>query len=453
MAQVIFWGSMFPIQKTRGIGCYQLAHHLRKNKISAQVIDYCGLFGAEELISITEKFITTETIVLGVSTSFWINIGKEFTKALGIFKEKFKKIKIIFGGPRANNPNYKIFYDLAFVGEAENTFIEYLFEKLDRDKSTIIPFDITTLDHRFVQEDCILEGEVLPIELGRGCIFKCKFCSHTNLGKPKHTYQRNSQLIYEEMKYNLENFKTTHYLFLDDTVNEDLEKVKNLANINQRLGNILVWNGYLRLDLLWSNKDSYKYLLDSGLKSCFFGIETFDPKASMVIGKGWNGKYAKTFLSELHDNLWNKQINIQNSFIIGLPYETPDGVDQTVEWCLKNPFGLHHFNELTLYHNRNDSGSTSEFSRNYGLYGYKIDSKGKYYNKYWTSDSVATKVKEIKKIMLKVNRLTSWMLFNEYNVTRQPIDILRTKPEYSKSLASVYTLKLKYKKLLEDVSV
>ena len=112
-----------------------------------------------------------------------------------------------------------------------------------------------TSANRFDQRDCIIDGEVLPIELGRGCIFQCKFCGHHNLGKAKHTYQRCMHLIEEEIVYNYEQFKTVNYQFLDDTVNEDQDKVLNLSMLPDRTGIDISWTGYLRVDLLWRYPD------------------------------------------------------------------------------------------------------------------------------------------------------------------------------------------------------
>lgn len=453
MANIIFWSSIFPLQKTRPIGCYQLAHHLRKNGISAQVIDFCGLFSSRELLDITAKFVDKHTRILGISTSFWMDNTFPLRKTILEFKDNNPNIEIVFGGPRANNPLYKGAYEKVFLGESENQLTQYIFEIFDKDTSKIVPFDITKLDHRFITQDCILTGEVLPIELGRGCIFKCKFCSHHNLGKPKYTYQRQYDLIYDEMLYNYDHFGTTHYLFLDDTVNEDPDKIKALADINYKLDNKINWNGYLRADLIWSNKDSSRYLIESGLKSCFFGIESLHPKASAIIGKGWSGKHAKDFLPHLYYNLWNKHVSIWNNFIIGLPYETEQDIDNSVQWCLENNFGMNKYVGLNLYLNREDTGTFSEFTRNYRIYGYNVNEKGEFYNKEWTSTKINQKVDAVDRRLLQTNKLSSWLLFDMYNVTRYPLDTLRDYSINYNCIKELINFKESYKSKLLELEV
>ena len=92
-------------------------------------------------------------------------------------------------------------------------------------------FDITTLNHQWHSKDCILPGETLPIEISRGCIFKCNFCSYPLNGKKKFDYLRDPALIKEELIYNYENFQTTNYFFADDTFNDSTLKLESLHKV------------------------------------------------------------------------------------------------------------------------------------------------------------------------------------------------------------------------------
>ena len=68
---VIFWnsppdGDFF----SRYIGPYKLVHWIKKHGIESQVIDFITKLSEEQLYQITKKFITTDTLVLGISTTF-----------------------------------------------------------------------------------------------------------------------------------------------------------------------------------------------------------------------------------------------------------------------------------------------------------------------------------------------------------------------------------------------
>lgn len=448
MIDLIFWTGIWPNWTTRPIGVYQLSHWLKQHKINSQVIDFCQWYSAEELIELTELFITDKTKFIGISTSFWpdLSIPDNILQAILHIKKYNSSIKFIFGGPRANNYASSQLADIILTGEAENKLVE-LIKGHNIGSST---FDITQLAHRFDQRDCIINGEVLPIELGRGCIFQCKFCAHHNLGKPKHTYQRCMHLIEEELVYNYEQFKTVNYHFLDDTVNEDQDKVLNLSLLPKHTGIDISWTGYLRADLLWRYPDTPYQLKESGLKSCFFGIESFHPAASRAIGKGWSGKHAKEYLPKLYNDIWNKEIPIWNNFIVGLPGETKEDLLETLKWCKDNPMGTHLFVNLNLYTNRDSSETNSEFGKNYKNYGYDIDSHGQWFSPTMTYHSGTQMCSLLNAMLHSTNTLACWMLFDLINcditVDSGKSLLLKDQHNYKKNFESflnTYRLKLK----------
>jgi len=412
MNEIIFWSGLWPTASYRTMGVYQLAFWLRSNNVNCQVIDYCQWLTSQEIIELTTRFINSKTKYIGISSTFWDNntMPENIKLSIEEIKKLYPNIKIMIGGPRANMLTWQDYADITIVGEAEDKLLEIL-----KGHNLFEKFDITKLNHRFSKEDCIIDGEVLPIELGRGCIFKCKFCGFSNIGKPKHSYQRSIIEIEKEIIYNYENFNTTNYVFLDDTVNEDIDKVKNLSLIPSNTGININWNGYLRADLIWRHNESADLLIKSGLKSCFFGIETFHPDAARSVGKGWSAVHGKTFLKKLYKEYWGGEINIWNSFIVGLPSEDRDSIMKTLDWCLENPMGSHKFNGLNLYNTRTDTGAKSEFNKNYKDYGYTIDENNIWNNKYFnqqTSDEFADYLNNKLKYS---NKLSSWKLFEVLN--------------------------------------
>jgi radical SAM superfamily enzyme YgiQ (UPF0313 family) len=125
------------------------------------------------------------------------------------------------------------------------------------------------------------------------------------------------------------------------------EKINYIANISKRLGVQITWGGYIRVDLIWSKKN-YNELFDSGLRNAYFGLESFHPEASKIIGKGWNGQHGKEWIPKLYNDLWNKQVKIEASFIVGLPKETEESLLETVKWINDINAGYMFFYPLDL---------------------------------------------------------------------------------------------------------
>ena len=346
MNHVIFlngiW-STYQVETSRAMAPYQLKHWISKFGINSQVIDFCHILTYGQITTLLRKFIDDDTLVVGLPINF-LGAGRDkMLSVLRFVKMNYPKIKLVTGGAYET----PLLTTRHFSGNSEDAFVAWLLALQNR-PAPVVKFDITRCDHRFDHADCILPEEVLPIELGRGCMFKCKFCNTPNKGKRKSTYQRNYQYILDEMQWNKEQFGVTTYNFLDDTVNEDPIKLQNLSKIKEHLGFSIMWNGYIRADLIWSNQQTATYLLDSGMRTCYMGIETFNKAAGDTVGKGWAARHGKAFLPFLHDDLFGKHVNLFCSFIAGLPHETEESLLDTFQWCADNNLGFHGINPLTV---------------------------------------------------------------------------------------------------------
>lgn len=419
MNNIIFWSgiwSPYYNDYTRPIGSYQLAHWLRKHKIGCQVIEFIQFMTSAQLIELTELSISNNTFAIALSTTFWPTDGKipsSIREAIFYLKIKYPKLEIVGGGPRIQR--YSKLLDKTFTGDAENTLLTYCQQKKYTLSFPTSQFNIVNLDHQFIEQDIILPNETLPIELGRGCIFKCKFCSYPNIGKKKHTYQRQQHLILDEMKWNYEQFGTTNYMFLDDTVNEDVDKINFLTTIKKEIGTLITWNGYLRADLIWSHKN-HQQLLDSGLRNAYFGLESLHPPTAKLIGKAWNGTHAKDWIPTLYNDLWNKQVAIEGSFIVGLPDEPEESMIASAHWVNKLCAGTIFFLPFNLKNMDEEGAPESEFTRNYLDYGYSIDAQGK-----WSHRSGMTQARsivladELNQIVNPNWRIAGWRSATYYN--------------------------------------
>jgi len=243
-------------------------------------------------------------------------------------------------------------------------------------------YNVQTFTRSFSKDDFIRRTEVLPMDLGRGCMFKCKFCSYPLIGKKPGTYLRNFDQVREEMIFNYNEFGVTKYYYQDDTVNESIEKVEALADLAWSLPFRLEWVGYCRADLIDKRPAMVDLLKESGMRSCHFGIESFTRSAALAVGKGWSAVRGKQFLLELQDK-WKQDVNWAMSMIVGLPGETEDDLDSTLKWCLDNNMSDVRFFDLGL-DSSSDKRWKSEFEIEHEKYGFRFPDPTR--PMYWESD-------------------------------------------------------------------
>jgi radical SAM superfamily enzyme YgiQ (UPF0313 family) len=395
--------SVAPMTKT--MGPYRIADSLRRNNFSVQVIGMVDTFSNDELLETILSFTDHNTKIIGVSTTFFQEVDvKQMHKNLraGIsnslkdvlikVKDTYPKIKIISGGSHSHQQIGDELFDAVFHGYADNSVVEYaqsiagekkpIWKKIKDTKiieGESYPVDIEHLRHQWEDNDIILPGETLPIEISRGCIFKCKFCNFQLTGKKKLDYIRNYEFLKEEFIRNYERFGVTNYTFCDDTFNDSTEKLERIHKVITDLPFKINFTTYLRLDLLYAYKEQIPLLKEMGLRSGFFGIESLNLESAKAVGKGFNSEKIKDFLLDLKENHLNTDSNFVCSFIIGLPYETIDSCERTFRWCQDYDINT-IWSPLFI---RTTARYQSEIDKNYEKYGYRLD-RGNDYS--WTND-------------------------------------------------------------------
>lgn len=440
---VILVNGIYDLMPSRSLGPYLLRHYLGKSGYSCKVIDHCQEFTADEMYDAIRNFITDETICIGFSTTFWRDIEQKIwnnnggmppnlDEASRRLKRNFPRIKIILGGAGIRNVGSKVDHvDALMVGESEDLFVELLDHWT---KSTEEPpkkfnqtvkkpyynqpinktYKVEICDFEWIHEDCIMPGEPLPLETARGCIFKCKFCSYPHLGKKKFDYLKPVERIKQHLQQNYERFGTTHYIMLDDTFNDSEFKIDSFLEATRSLPFKIGYVAYIRADLVHRFEGQAEKLLESGLESCFFGLESLHPKASTAVGKGWSGKHAREYIPHLLHNIWQDKVNVTTGFIAGLPGEDADSLLDTLKWVNDNDImtfwlGLGISSPASLMAGSMDGVAFySEFERNAEKYGYKFDDKGWWYNEHWTHHTAEKFAMEQLNFKRKLKRISCW---------------------------------------------
>jgi hypothetical protein len=412
------------ISPYRTLGAYKIAHYTRSAGYDTQVIDHLIFLTEEQLRACLLKFVTDKTLVIGVSTTFmrdsnrpiWEHsLPSHVIKVLNEITDQFPNVKLIFGGygtsfvtltrsvdfvknPYAVIQKYgeDIFLDVLnhLSGRGAeppwtmaNVMANGPYKKIIRQYTVPLTerFNIETDAFQFVEHDAIMPNETLPIEISRGCIFKCKFCNHLLLGRGKLDYLRSFELVRQEMINNHEKWGTTNYFVICDTFNDTEYKMQEWHKMVTSLPFKINWTSYLRADLLDRFPDVPYMLAETGLFSCFHGIESFGEHASQVIGKGWSGKSAREFLPKLYHDIWKKQVFQTLSFIVGLPGDTKESIIDTAEWFNSND--MYNISWHSLGISQTISKNASEFEKNAESYGYTFLDAMTWKNEHWTRET------------------------------------------------------------------
>lgn len=432
--------------RTRGYGVHRLATHIRERGYTCLVIDFISALSFDYYEKIINHAVGDNTIMVGISLT-WMPFrytlmdgsdtigmhdpGREIEKdgvdehisgQTDLFHDKFSsaivrnQVESWFELIRNKNQNTKIvlggtkigmyldiqMIDYFFVGYSETMIMDFLDSMsgkspqriwnkiIDYDQKAQTPvWDFRVSKTRYTEWDFIQPQEPLSLEVGRGCRFKCKFCSYPLIGQKNiNDYLKYCEVLEDELRQNYELWGTTRYFIVDDTFNDSTEKMQMFLNVVNRLPFDISFWCYLRLDLLAAHPEQIPMLKEMGMSQCYFGIETFDKEAGKSIGKGANADKLKETLYYCK-KIWGNKVNIQAGFIVGLPKEDSQSVFDTAEWLAQDdcPIDIKWIIPLSIAAGNNQVlryMHRSEFDLNAEKYGYNIPDMQKFWE--WTKD-------------------------------------------------------------------
>ena len=160
---------------------------------------------------------------------------------------------------------------------------------------------------------------------GRGCKSRCSFClwPQTISG---HKYRtRSVKNITAEITWARDNFpEIKEFFFDDDTLTDNIEHVEALAKEIGKLG--IVWSCNAKANVPY---ETLKIMKDNGLRLLLVGYESGNQNILVNIKKGIRIDVAKQFTRDCH----NLGILIHGTFIVGLPGETSETIEETIKYA------------------------------------------------------------------------------------------------------------------------
>lgn len=397
----IFIGGNRHLIGGRILAGYRLRTEGRKHGHETFVIDTAPSMSWDELTTLLDSVVTEKTLMLGFSIAWldgyqntdinWVN-----DKFFNDLRVKYPHVKFVCGGP--GGPWIKgsqIVYrncDWVLVGFSDISYTKLLdlfsgkpnhglkyFVDTDNGKK-VVQSDI---NHKIMNpdeietvldvEDNFLSYQPVPLEVARGCIFRCSFCSHPFQGaKDYDSYQRTPESLARELRRNYEQFGTTRYILMDDTFNDSMEKLDRLHRaIDMAKLPDFKFMSYLKPELLATKPEMIDKMKALGVSGGFLGMESMNNESRKAVKKGMDFDRVADAVKLFRQRT---NVKLEASFIVGLPHDTVDNQYKTLAYMIKNQDEFcvsWHFTGLGMYVDKYGKGA-SEIDNNPEKFGYKV---------------------------------------------------------------------------------
>ena len=175
-----------------------------------------------------------------------------------------------------------------------------------------------------------LKHPYISLYTGRGCKSRCTFCLWPQTVGGHRYRTRSVGHVLDEIAYAQKAFpQVKEFFFDDDTFTDDLPRAEEIARGLGKLG--VTWSCNAKANV---PRDSLKVMHDNGLRLLLVGYETGDQQILINIKKGMRVEVARQFTKDCHE----LGIVIHGTFIMGLPGETKETIEQTIRFATEiNP--------------------------------------------------------------------------------------------------------------------
>lgn len=196
-----------------------------------------------------------------------------------------------------------------------------------------LPF-VSPVYHRdLVIEDYFigyLKHPYLSIYTGRGCKSRCTFCLWPQTVGGHRYRTRSVGHVIDEIRWAKQTMpQIREFFFDDDTFTDDAPRAEAIARELGKLG--VTWSCNAKANV---PRETLKVMRDNGLRLLLVGYESGNQQILVNIKKGMRIEVAERFTKDCHE----LGIQIHGTFILGLPGETKETIQETIRFATKiNP--------------------------------------------------------------------------------------------------------------------
>jgi radical SAM superfamily enzyme YgiQ (UPF0313 family) len=342
------------MKQTPSLGLVSIATSLNTHpQIEAFVYDQ-QIHGVNGLIP-----VNSEPDILGIQC-YSYNIDSAYNVAREM-KKIFPNMKIFLGGPFPSSLPKRAFDDCfeidgIVMGEGELSLLEYCQSLLNEGKKEIegvylrgekreyksrYDADLEELyipDWKIVNYDMYAHAysykykemkRLFPISTSRGCSFyrSCSFCFGNFLGEKIRF--RSPQNVFDEINYNYHEHGAEYFYFLDPNFLFNKDRVHELCDlllenmIDKKIN--LSWKCQSRAS--FADLELFKKMKKAGCELIFFGFES----ANDEVLRYNKGNQTKEMIQKAVRYAKEAGIKVRASFILGLPFDTLQSMEETVQ--------------------------------------------------------------------------------------------------------------------------
>lgn len=196
------------------------------------------------------------------------------------------------------------------------------------DRARIDPLDRLPLParHLLAMEHYAAEVRGL-VSASRGCPFSCAYCS-TAPFNGRYIRVFSIERVVDELEVLVAGYGVRHVMFVDDTFTASRARVLALCAETRRRGLPITWACDTRVDLV--DRHLLEVMRKAGCTSIFYGIESAYDVALKRVRKGFTVEQAIAACRATRA----AGIQVQESFVVGLPGDTPSSVQAIGEFVM-----------------------------------------------------------------------------------------------------------------------
>lgn len=359
------------------MGLLSLAAWLEKHGHRADIHDCYAFPGRDDRIFTYLANERPDFLGFSTTTSSFLD-GVRLAKRA---KELLPSVKIVFGGVHMSGLRERLLrefpvIDFGVVGEGEQTLLELVEAKVDlrsiegllfreRDDVVFTGFRKKLLDldalpfPAYEKLEGFPESYKLPIFsypkapnttviTSRGCPYTCSYCDRSVF---RRTYRYNSpEYMMELLAYLQRRFNIRHVNIYDDTFTLKRERVMKFCALKRESGLKMTFNCAARTEQL--DEEMLRTMKQAGCWMISLGIETGDPELlkrhRSYLPSARMDNPLENIRSMVH-LIKKSGIRAKGLFMMGLPGETEQSIDKTMQYVFSLPLDEFNLAKLTPF--------------------------------------------------------------------------------------------------------